>query len=91
MAGQEKEETWLIRIFSLIRQSPLLAVLIWFALRDLQREKKTDTELQRQEQRDSTREVFDREQLIYYRGAKNMELYYKERDLNERYAKDTIK
>lgn len=92
MADQiTKGETgFLLKLGQFIKQSPLLAVCIWMGWRDIQREAKQEVKDQKQEQRETEREKFEREQLIYYRDAKQEELRLKEKELKMKYEKDTL-
>lgn len=87
----EKAQGLFLKIGQFIKQSPLIAICIWLCYRDIKREQKEDQRQIRQEKRDEERERFDKDQLIYYRSAKQEELRLKEKELNMKYEKDTIK
>lgn len=92
--AEQKEETWAVRIITLIKQSPLIAVCVWLGYRDMKRDAeqtKKDTEI---ELKNVEREKFYKEQLIHARDSKDKELELKEKELNFKYEnranKDTI-
>jgi uncharacterized protein with gpF-like domain len=58
--------------------------------RDIQRENRIVEKETKQEVKDNDREKFDREQLIYYRSAKQEDLEIKRKELDKSYEKDTL-
>lgn len=86
-----KEESWLIvRLVHLIKQFPFVVFCIWMGWRDIQRENRIVEKETKQEIKDNDREKFDREQLIYYRTAKQEDLEIKRKELDKSYEKDTL-
>jgi len=100
MADQtpKPEESWLIvRLFRLLAQYPFIAISVWMAHSQVQdgkiKEKdKVQAELKqiKQDRKDSIREAFDKEQLVFYRDIK-LEIDIKRKELNIKYEKDSIK
>lgn len=86
MANEEKQPDGVIgKVISLIRTSPLVAMLIWMGYRDVSREAKQDAKEALREQREYENNKFIKEAYIHYRDALQREITEKDKKLHARY------
>ena len=91
MADFTKEPGFISKIGDFIVKYPAYAMIIWLCYRDVKRDVRDDEKTARIEERETAREKERNEELKYFRDAKQEELRLKEKELNMKYEKDSIK